>query len=60
MATPCWRGTAKEMARALTHAGVRNELVLIPHAEHSLLGMQARLTLLTHMEAFLAQNLGKP
>lgn len=51
---------SKEMAKALTHAGVHNELVLIPHAEHALLGMQARLTLLTHLEAFLGQNLGKP
>ncbi len=50
---------SQEMAKALKRAGVRNELVIIPKAEHSLLGTQSRLTLLTKLDSFLAQNIGK-
>jgi dipeptidyl aminopeptidase/acylaminoacyl peptidase len=51
---------SKEMAKALTQHGVRNELVLIKDGEHSLLEPAMRLQLYGKLEAFLAQNLAPP
>ncbi len=50
---------SKDMAKALSRAGVHNELVLIKHADHSLSRTDFRLTLFTKLDEFLAKNLGK-
>jgi dipeptidyl aminopeptidase/acylaminoacyl peptidase len=51
---------SKEMAKALTQHGVKNELVLIKDGEHSLLEPEMRLRLYGRLTAFLAENLGPP
>jgi dipeptidyl aminopeptidase/acylaminoacyl peptidase len=51
---------SKEMAKALSQHGVRNELVLIKDGDHSLWRADMRLTLYSKLEAFLAANLGRP
>jgi dipeptidyl aminopeptidase/acylaminoacyl peptidase len=49
---------SKVMARELNRNKIRNELVLIKDADHSLLRGDWRLTLFTKLEKFLAENLG--
>jgi dipeptidyl aminopeptidase/acylaminoacyl peptidase len=51
---------SKEMAKALSQHGVRNELALIKDGEHSLLEPDMRLTLYGKLTAFLAANLAAP
>jgi dipeptidyl aminopeptidase/acylaminoacyl peptidase len=48
---------SKVMARELDRNKIRNELVLIKKADHSLLRGDWRLTLYTKLEKFLAENL---
>jgi dipeptidyl aminopeptidase/acylaminoacyl peptidase len=48
---------SKVMARELDRNKIRNELVLIRKADHSLLRGDWRLTLYTKLEKFLAENL---
>jgi len=49
---------SKAMDRALTRQGVRHELVLIRHGEHSLVRPEMRLTLYRKLTEFLQANLG--
>ncbi|MGH8277636.1 MAG: alpha/beta hydrolase family protein, partial [Steroidobacteraceae bacterium] len=52
-------GQSKAMAGALARHGVRHELVLIRHGEHSLLRPPMRLTLYRRLTEFLGANLGQ-
>jgi dipeptidyl aminopeptidase/acylaminoacyl peptidase len=49
---------SKAMDRALSKAGLRHELVLIKHGEHSLVRPEMRLTLYRRLIEFLRANLG--
>jgi dipeptidyl aminopeptidase/acylaminoacyl peptidase len=49
---------SRAMAKALTRAGAKNELVLIKDGEHSLQRPEMRLTLYRKLTEFLAANLG--
>jgi dipeptidyl aminopeptidase/acylaminoacyl peptidase len=49
---------SKAMDRALSKQGLRHELVLIKHGEHSLLRPEMRLTLYQKLTEFLRANLG--
>lgn len=49
---------SKAMAKALSRAGVPNELVIIKEGEHSLLRNDMRLTLYTKLVSFLDANIG--
>ena len=48
---------SQAMAKALTHSGVKNELVVIKDGEHSLLRPEMRLTLYRKPTEFLAAKL---
>ncbi len=49
---------SKAMDRALSQQGLRHELVLIKHGEHSLVRPEMRLTLYRKVTEFLRANLG--
>lgn len=49
---------SKAMSKALTRAGVKNELVIIKDGDHSLSRGEWRSTLFSKMDAFLATHLG--
>jgi dipeptidyl aminopeptidase/acylaminoacyl peptidase len=49
---------SKNMARELKRKGIKNELVLIKDGDHQFSRGEWRLTLLSKMEKFLAENLG--
>ena len=49
---------SRAMDRALSKAGLRHELVLIKHGEHSLVRPEMRLTLYRKLTEFLRTNLG--
>jgi dipeptidyl aminopeptidase/acylaminoacyl peptidase len=49
---------SRAMDRALSKAGLRHELVLIKHGEHSLVRPEMRLTLYRKLTEFLRANLG--
>jgi dipeptidyl aminopeptidase/acylaminoacyl peptidase len=49
---------SKAMDRALTRQGLRHELVLIKHGEHSLVRPEMRLILYRKVTEFLRENLG--